>query len=168
MRTGMEPMTPSAAFMDTGHDHDHCMESALDRASALCGERGVRLTPLRRRVLELVWVGHKPLGAYEILDTLKAERRGAAPPTVYRALDFLLAHGLVHRIESLNSFVGCPDPDTPHGGQFLICRSCGLAAELNDSGVVNAIKKSAARAGFVVGRPIIEIEGLCPHCRDAR
>ena len=73
-------MTLSTAFMDTGHDHANCMESALDRASALCGERGVRLTPLRRRVLELVWVGHKPLGAYEILETLKAERRGAAPP----------------------------------------------------------------------------------------
>ena len=164
----MEPMSETPAFMARGHDHGHCLETALDRAAALCTERGVRLTALRRRVLELIWGGHKPQGAYDILDVLKAERRGAAPPTVYRALDFLLAHGLVHRIESLNSFVGCPDPDTPHGGQFLICRSCGLAAEINDSGVITAIKKSAARAGFAVGRPIVEIEGLCPHCRDAR
>ncbi len=164
----MESTIETPAFMVRGHDHGYCLEKALDRAASLCAERGVRLTLLRRRVLELVWGGHKPLGAYDILDVLKAERRGAAPPTVYRALDFLLTHGLVHRIESMNSFVGCSDPDTPHGGQFLICRSCGLAAELNDSGVVNAIKKSAARAGFVVGRPIIEIEGLCPHCRDAR
>ena len=163
----MELMTLSTAFMDTGHDHANCMESALDRASALCGERGVRLTSLRRRVLELVWVGHKPLGAYEILDTLKAERRGAAPPTVYRALDFLLQHGLVHRIESLNSYVGCPDPLKPHGGQFLICRSCGLTAELNDHRIDEAIRNSANQAGFAVGRPMIEIEGLCPHCRDA-
>ena len=161
----MEHRSETPAFMPRGHDHGHCLETALDRAAALCQERGVRLTPLRRRVLELIWAGHKPLGAYDILDVLKGERRGAAPPTVYRALDFLLKHGLVHRIESMNSFVGCPDPDTPHGGQFLICRSCGLAAELNDSGIVSAIKKSSARAGFVVGRPIIEIEGLCPHCR---
>ncbi len=164
----MESTAETPAFMTRGHDHGHCLETALNRAAALCAERGVRLTLLRRRVLELILGGHKPLGAYDILDVLKAERRGAAPPTVYRALDFLLAQGLVHRIESMNSFVGCPDPDTPHGGQFLICRSCGLAAEINDSGVINAIKKSAARAGFVVGRPIIEIEGLCPHCRDAR
>ena len=164
----MESTAETPVFMTRGHDHGHCLETALNRAAALCAERGVRLTLLRRRVLELIWGGHKPLGAYDILNVLKAERRGAAPPTVYRALDFLLAHGLVHRIESMNSFVGCSDPATPHGGQFLICRSCGLAAELNDSGVVNAIKKSAARAGFVVGRPIIEIEGLCPHCRDAR
>ncbi len=168
-RSNPVPQTAStAAFMARGHDHGHCLETALDRAAALCAEKGVRLMALRRRVLELVWGGHKPLGAYDILDVLKAERRGAAPPTVYRALDFLLAQGLVHRIESMNSFVGCPDPDTPHGGQFLICHSCGLAAELNDSGVVNAINKSAARAGFAVGRPIIEIEGLCPHCQDAR
>jgi len=156
------------AFKDQAHDHGHCLQTALDRAAALCREKGVRLTPLRRRVLELIWSGHRPLGAYDILDVLKTERQGAAPPTVYRALDFLLAHGLVHRIESLNSFVGCPDPDTPHRGQFLICRACGLAAEINDKGVETAVRKSAARAGFAVGRPIIEVEGLCPHCLEAR
>ncbi len=154
------------AFLDVGHNHDHCLEGALDRAAALCGERGVRLTPLRRRVLELIWSGHKPLGAYEILDILRTERQGSAPPTVYRALDFLLQHGLVHRIESLNSFVGCPNPDSHHGGQFLICRSCGMAGELNDSRIDDAIFKSAAKAGFSVGRRTIEIEGLCPHCQD--
>ena len=154
------------AFLDVGHNHDHCQEGALDRAAALCGERGVRLTPIRRRVLELIWSGHKPLGAYEILDILRTERQGSAPPTVYRALDFLLRNGLVHRIESLNSFVGCPNPDSHHGGQFLICRSCGMTGELNDSRIDDAILKSAAKAGFAVGRRTIEIEGLCPHCQD--
>ena len=159
-------MPPAAAFLDTGHDHANCMESALDRAAALCGERGVRLTPLRRRVLELVWVGHKPLGAYEILDTLKTERPGAAPPTVYRALDFLAAQGLVHRIESLNCFVGCSDPEFPHSGQFLLCTSCGSAAELNDVRIDDAVRDSAAEAGFTVGRRTIEVHGLCPHCQE--
>ncbi|MCH7865167.1 MAG: transcriptional repressor [Proteobacteria bacterium] len=154
------------AFLDVGHNHDHCLEGALGRAAALCGERGVRLTPIRRRVLELIWSGHKPLGAYEILDILRTERQGSAPPTVYRALDFLLRNGLVHRIESLNSFVGCPNPDSHHGGQFLICRSCGMTGELNDSRIDDAILKSAAKAGFAVGRRTIEIEGLCPHCQD--
>jgi Fur family zinc uptake transcriptional regulator len=163
----MPKTDPATAFLDAGHDHNHCLVGALDRAAALCEERGVRLTPLRRRVLELVWGGHKPLGAYEILHILKAERHGAAPPTVYRALEFLLGQGLVHRIESLNSFVGCPHPANPHGGQFLICRSCGSAAELNDSRIDEAIKKSAARVGFAVARPMIEVLGLCPHCREA-
>jgi len=156
-----------SGFHETAHDHIHCLESALGRAGELCRERGVRLTPLRRRVLELIWGGHKPLGAYDILDILKSERRGAAPPTVYRTLGFLLKQGLVHRIESLNSFVGCPfpDQDKPHGGQFLICRSCGLTAEMNDRQIDQAIKQSADMVGFAIARPMIEIEGLCPQCR---
>lgn len=161
----MPPTDHAAILFDTSHDHRHCLKDALDRAAALCRDRGVRLTPIRRRVLELVWGGHRPLGAYDILDALQAERSGAAPPTVYRALDFLREQGLVHRIESRNSFVGCPDPDTPHGGQFLICCTCGQAAELNDSAIDDAIRLSAARAGFVVGRRTIEIEGECPNCR---
>lgn len=156
----------TAAFPDDGHDHTHCLDEALDRAAVLCAQKGVRLTTLRRRVLELIWGGHRPLGAYEILASLKTERLGAAPPTVYRALDFLRQQGLVHRIESLNAFVGCPDPDTPHGAQFLICRGCGLAAELNDDAVDQAILKCAATAGFSIDRKIIEIEGLCPHCQN--
>jgi len=161
----MQHAAQATTFMDAGHNHAHCLEDALDRAAALCADRGVRLTALRRRVLELVWGGHKPLGAYDILETLKGERTGAAPPTVYRTLDFLLSHGLVHRIESQNSFVGCPDPDKPHGGQFLICRTCGIAAELNDTAVDQAIRKSASKAGFAIARPIIEIQGLCSNCQ---
>ena len=128
----------------------------------------MRLTPLRRRVLELVWGRHKPLGAYDILKVLKSERRGAAPPTVYRTLEFLLSQGLVHRIESLNSFVGCPFPDEgkAHVGQFLICRSCGLTAEMNDQRIDKAIKQSADKVGFAIARPVIEIEGVCPECRQ--
>jgi len=163
----MPPTARAAAVFDSGHDHRHCLKDALDRAAALCRRRGVRLTPLRRRVLELVWGGHRPLGAYDILDALKMERRGAAPPTVYRALDFLRQQCLVHRIESRNSFVGCPEPDRPHGGQFLICRTCGQAAELNDARIDDAIRLSAARAGFAVARRTIEIEGECPTCQRA-
>ncbi len=114
------PRTPYR-FTSADHDHGHCVATALDAAASLCQRRRARLTPLRRRVLELVWRSHEPQGAYDILDTLGERGRRAAPPTVYRALDFLLGQGLIHRIESLNAFVGCRDPDTPHAGQFLIC-----------------------------------------------
>jgi len=157
--------TTVKVFLDTDHDHGQCLNRALDRAGAICNQRGTKLTPLRRRVLQLVWGGHKPLGAYDILDTLKRERGGAAPPTVYRALAFLLQQGLVHRIESRNAFVGCCDPETPHDVKFLICRVCGLAAELNDVRIDTAIRNSAARAGFAVAHGAIELEGLCPHCQ---
>ena len=99
-------------------------------AEKLCAAKGLRFTPLRRRVLELVWSGHKPVGAYALLDQLRDEDLGSAPPTVYRALDFLIEHGLIHRIERMNAFIGCSHPGEAHRGFFLICGECGNAEEL--------------------------------------
>ena len=154
----------SGGFLERDHDHRHCVAEALDGAAVLCAGRGARLTALRRRVLELIWSGHRPLGAYDVLGRLSRERGRAAPPTVYRALDFLLKHSLIHRIESLNSFVGCAQPGVPHAGQFLICRECGRSAEINESGIDDAISMGARRAGFRVENPTIEVEGSCPQC----
>jgi Fur family zinc uptake transcriptional regulator len=157
----------STPFFPAGeHDHGDCVTLALARAAEICNSRGVRLTVLRRRVLELIWGNHKPIGAYEILDGLGAEGRSAAPPTVYRALEFLLSQGLIHRIEHLNAYMGCCTPGMPHAGQFLVCRTCGAAAEINDSRIEEAIRSSASEAGFIVARPTIEVEGVCPHCKD--
>jgi len=152
-------------FPRRGHDHRRCVEEALAEARTRCAERGARLTQLRRRVLEIVWQSHRPLGAYAILEVLSGEGRRAAPPTVYRALEFLLENGLVHRIASLNAYVGCRRPGHEAAGQFLICQRCGNAAELNDNGVERAIGRSAASTGFEVKRHTVEIAGLCPECR---
>ncbi|MGB8273652.1 MAG: transcriptional repressor, partial [Alphaproteobacteria bacterium] len=134
------PATAEALpFPGAAHDHGSCVAAAVEHAARLCAKRHARLTDLRRHVLELVWRSHEPVGAYAILETLRREGRKAAPPTVYRALEFLLAHGLVHRIESLNAFVGCVRPGSAHGGQFLICSACGAAAELNDGRIGRAV-----------------------------
>jgi Fur family zinc uptake transcriptional regulator len=156
---------PEGVFPRSDHDHVRCVADALAEAARLCRTRGARLTPLRTRVLEIVWKSHKPLGAYDMLAVLAAEGRSAAPPTVYRALEFLLEQGLVHRLSSLNAFVGCSRPGHTGSGQFLICRSCGNAAELNDGGVERAITRSAASQGFDVDRHTVEISGVCPECR---
>jgi Fur family zinc uptake transcriptional regulator len=150
-----------------GADHDHglCIEEALERAAALCARRGARLTPLRRHVLELVCQGHRAVKAYEILHQLGSDDGAAKPPTVYRALDFLIAHGLVHRLESLNAFVGCPAPDHRHDGQFLICEGCGQVDELNAPPIRAAIADQAAERRFRVDRRTVEIRGLCSACR---
>ena len=156
----------ASSFSHSSHDHKSCAETALAAASAICTKRGARLTPLRRRVLELIWRGHAPVGAYDLLRALAKTQPGAAPPTVYRALDFLLAHGLVHRIESLNAFVGCAHPQQAHGGQFLICSDCGAAAEVHDPRVDAAIGRRAAELGFTVSRKMVEVQGLCAPCKN--
>jgi Fur family zinc uptake transcriptional regulator len=148
--------------------------TSLERAEALCQIRGVQLTPLRRDVLRLVLEAEAPIGAYALLDQLKVSRAKAAPPTVYRALDFLLEQGLIHRLERLNAFMGCNEAleghdhdhahDHPH--QFLICRGCGVTREISDHAVAEAISAAAAKAGFSAARATVEIEGLCGKCGD--
>lgn len=154
----------STPFIDLGHDHQDCISSALEKAESLCQQRQQRFTAIRRRVLELVWRRHQPIGAYEVLELLQRDAR-TAPPTVYRALDFLQQLGLVHRIASLNAYVGCAAPGEPHDGQFLICESCNSLAELEEATITSAIAESAAKSGFEPRRHTVEIMGLCPNCR---
>lgn len=149
------------------HDHGSCVTTALQTAEQLCRDRNLRFTATRRRVLELVWDSHKPIGAYDILETLGRESRAAAPPTVYRALEFLIEAGLVHRLDSLNAFVGCPDPLQRHAGQFLICTRCRTVTELSDPEIHALIARKAAADGFEAERQMLEIEGLCNLCRTA-
>ena len=153
------------AFPAAGHDHDDCVAQAIESAEVLCGDRGLRFTALRRRVLTLVWDSHKPVGAYDILDRFREEGRKAAPPTVYRALDFLIEAGLVHRLDSLNAYIGCPDPARSHTGQFLICRQCRTVAELDDPDIDAMVRKKAGQLGFTAVHQMLEIQGLCDECR---
>ena len=153
-------------FPGRKHDHEVCVESALEQAEALCRERGARLTPLRKRVLEIIWESHAPLGAYDVLDRMNEGGERNAPPTVYRTLDFLLKHGFIHRIESQKAFVGCAKPEKAHMAQFFICRDCGTVAETHSEEIGEAIEASATRAGFLVETPVMEINGRCQECHD--
>jgi Fur family zinc uptake transcriptional regulator len=148
-----------------GHDHEVCIGAALERAGDLCARRGARLTTLRRRVLELIWQDHTAVKAYDLLGRLGTQPGSAKPPTVYRALDFLLAHGLVHRLESMNAYVGCPTPEQRHDGQFLICRRCGEVREFQGGGIAEAIAGIAADHEFAVEQRMVEARGACATCR---
>src|SRR5271157_5620057 len=150
-------------------------EALLDRAYAVCQRRGANLTELRRHILGMILDAASPTGAYELLDRLRQTRRGAAPPTVYRTLDFLLDQGLIHRVERLSAFVGCVagctvDPDGEshtHAAQFLICRKCGRVVEMQDHDVSSVLARVAKEAGFSISTATIEAEGLCSTCRAA-
>ncbi|NBC15539.1 MAG: transcriptional repressor [Gammaproteobacteria bacterium] len=139
------------------------LTQALSRAEALCRERGVRLTTQRRRVLELVCRANRPVGAYELLDQLR-DGGSAAPPTVYRALDWLLAQGLVHKLETLHAYIGCTHPEHPHASQFLICNGCGGVTELEDQAIAGSLASVAAETGFRPSRPVVEVIGTCSDC----
>jgi Fur family zinc uptake transcriptional regulator len=143
----------------------HAISERLARAEADCARRGVRLTAQRRDVLRFILEAGEPIGAYALLDRLKAETGGGKPPTVYRALEFLLAQGLIHRVERLNAFVGCHDETThQHAAQFLICRQCGRVKELESAQVEAAIAAAAEAAGFSAARATVEVDGVCVTC----
>lgn len=136
----------------------------LREAERLCQTRGVRLTAQRRAVLEIICTRAKPMGAYEILASMRAGVPGAAPPTVYRALEFLLAQGLVHKLETIHAFVGCNHPDHPHASQFLICEGCGDVTEVEDPEVVRSLQRAALAVGFRTDKRVVEVVGTCADC----
>jgi Fur family zinc uptake transcriptional regulator len=161
-----EVTMPQSVFPAPDHDHGRCASAAIAHAEVLCAARAQRLTPMRRHVLEALLDSHRPLGAYEIIERLARHGR-PAPITVYRALDFLRDNGLVHRIESRNAFVTCVHN---HGGDdlivFLICERCDAVGEAPGGNVAETLKASSRAAGFVPKSPVIEIAGICAHCRE--
>lgn len=161
----MDDAEPTIAF--SHHDHSHCSGDLMARAEALSVARGVRLTPVRRRVLEILLEAHKALGAYDVLERLAAEGFGKQPPVAYRALDFLVENGLAHRVQRLNAFTACTAPGKAHSPVFLICRNCGAVAEAAGLPVRQTVDVAAAEVGFSVERCNVEALGLCPVCRPA-
>lgn len=147
-------------------DHERCIESAIESAHTLCAQNGARLTEQREQVLRLVWQSHRPLGAYSLMELLaEATTRPVAPPTVYRALDFLSEQGLVHKIHSLNAFIGCSQPGEQHQSYFLICRQCQNAMECGNTRLAAALTETAASVDFQTEEQSVEIVGVCAPCR---
>ena len=142
----------------------HRIERQLDAASHACMQSNTQLTELRRTVLGLVLQAERPLTAYQLLDRLKETRRSAMPPTIYRALEFLLDNKLIHKVERLNAFVPCEAGHHEHAVQFLICRTCGQVTELEDATIVQALDHAARAKGFAPSSTIVEVEGVCAAC----
>lgn len=146
------------------HDHESCIHSALRVADATCVDRKVQLTPVRRRVLEILLESHTAMGAYDVLARLDAEGLGSKPPVAYRALAFLVENGFAHRIERLNAFVACNHPGASHDPAFMICRGCHKVAEADAGRAI--LNDPAQDNGFAIEQTVIEAEGLCPSCQE--
>lgn len=147
------------------HNHKSCIKQAMASADAFCAREGLQFTKTRRRVLELLLMEHKALGAYDILGHLSAEGLGSQPPIVYRALDFLVANGFVHKIEKLNAYSACSHPGETHSPVFMICHKCNSVAEAQTEPLRGFLGATAKAAGFQIERTVIEAEGLCPRCQ---
>jgi len=154
------------------HDHSHCVSQMLGAAEKLCKERGLRLTDQRKAVLEVLCSSHVPASAYDILDRLNRVRKEKnetmlAPISIYRALEFLMEHGIIHRIESRNAYVACTHCIDGHRDViiFLLCDDCGRAAEFQSESLSGLIDTIAATAHFTPNAPVLEIRGICSDCR---
>ena len=148
------------------HDHASCVEAGLAVAEDRCRDDGLRLTPVRRKVLEILLQEHRALGAYAILDRLRDAGFGSQPPVAYRALDFLVENGFAHKIERLNAFIACSHPGATHSPAFMICRKCDAVAETRSTPAKGALGDAARAVGFEIERTVVEAEGICPDCSE--
>jgi len=158
-------MNESVAF--AAHNHLTCIEKAMADAKAICRAKKARLTTLRELVLELIWQNHEPLGAYQLMDMLRERYEGnVAPPTVYRALEFLQEYGLVHRLSTINAYIGCSQSQQrDHQPSFFICKECKKAMEVNTPRVTQAIREIASARQFSASKGgAVEVIGLCNSC----
>jgi Fur family zinc uptake transcriptional regulator len=148
-------------------DHSQCQKSALEAAERHCHAAGLRLTALRRDVLALIWESHQPVKAYDLMARLpRGGSAPAQPPTIYRTLDFLLAQGLIHRLDSINAYTGCGHPRHHEDCYFLLCQDCGLAEECCSPALAKAIGDAGDERDFTARTTTLEIMGLCARCRD--
>jgi len=157
---------PRPAFPAPDHDHGRCAADAIAHAEAVCAKRSQKFTPIRRHVLQALLSSHRPLGAYEVIEELAKSMPRPAPITIYRALDFLMENGLVHRIESRNAYLACAhDHDETAMVAFLICDLCGSVGEIPAAPLAKNINNAARASGFAPKMSVVEIAGTCAHCR---
>jgi Fur family zinc uptake transcriptional regulator len=159
----MTQAVAKAAFPAPEHDHDLCLEEAMERAREAFQMKGLKLTPLRQSVFREIAASHRAIGAYEVLDRLAARGERLAPISVYRAIEALVSAGIVHRFETRNAFFAC------HAGHqmrqlVLACDTCGRVAEADADAVFAAIDGCTARAGFRPKSAVVEVRGVCASC----
>lgn len=164
----MFPTTAPEPCTDPACRGEHTPSERLALAESLCGARGAHLTALRRRTLELLWEHGRPAGAYELIEALRRRNaRPIAPPTVYRAIDFLIGQGLVAKIASRSTYVPRIHPERGQTSMFLVCSHCGRSTELEDHRIERLLGEDATAIGFRIARPVIELEGVCLQCSEA-
>ncbi len=144
----------------------HLLATNMKNIEEYCKSNSLKLTPVRRKVYELLLEQQRGLGAYRILDLLRDSGFKSQPPVAYRALDFLVEIGFVHRIESQNSFFACTRPGEHHSPVFMICKKCESVSEATSSTSMSELSNSLKETGFEMEQTVIEAAGVCSSCAD--
>lgn len=160
----MSDLRQSQAF--TTHNHDQCMKVTLADVDEICRSKSLRMTSIRKRVLEILLESHTAMGAYEVLERLAAEGLGSQPPVAYRALEFLIENGFVHKLQCLNAYIACGHPSDTHNPVFLICTGCNCVAETKSDDASHLVRDTAKKLGFVSQNSVIEVKGQCADCAE--
>lgn len=147
-------------------NHHRCIESALELTEKVCKKNNLNFTSQRKSVFKLIWDSHVPIKAYDILSQFQKEDPDAKPITIYRSLDFLIENGIIHKIESQNSYMGCTHPGAKHNCYFTICSKCNLVTEECDSNLLNDVYNNLAKKNFIIKHVTLEIHGLCKNCSN--
>ncbi|MGB4191684.1 MAG: transcriptional repressor [Rickettsiales bacterium] len=151
--------------MNNCNQHSKCINSALEHAQSLCNQKKILFTSLRKNILEIIWQSHIPLKAYDLLERLQKKDSSAKPITVYRTLDFLLLHNLIHKLESQNTYFGCTHPGDIHNCYFLICKKCNQVEEGCEHNLLKKIYETLKESNFIVDHAVLEIKGICKSCQ---
>ena len=160
-------MLTNARLFQQPYQHPQSTAAAISQAKLVCQKNNVKLTPTREQVLKIIWLSRHPLGAYQIQDELSnLLSKKVAPPTVYRALAFLIDNGLAHKLTSLNTYVGCPFPNSEHSNIFLLCRGCGRVAEVVHLPANETIQDICSKTKFGFDEQYIEVFGTCSNCAN--
>ena len=147
------------------HAHENCFDDAMKQIETYFIKKNLQFTPLRRKVFEILSRDHRPLGAYEILGTLGKEGHSSSPPIAYRVLGFLIEHGFVHKIQGLNAFIACSNPNHNHSPTFVICRKCEKVAEIDEKNSGICFQYPGIE-DFRVEKTTVELTGICTSCSD--
>ena len=164
MTTKLNHQTKQHPDVMHSHNHGACLTNALQAAESICAQQNIRLTPARKRILELICASHKAIGAYDLLDQLKIEDAKAQAVTIYRALDFLIDAGLVHKVESANAYIGCLNAEHDHHSAILICDECDNAFEIDADNIYQTLLDMSQEKQFQTRHITLELHGVCDAC----
>jgi Fur family zinc uptake transcriptional regulator len=166
MKAMVEPTTPSFPARD--HEHGACLAEALNRARLRCSEQGVKWTVLREQVFRQIATSHKPVSAYDLIESLASQGKRLAPVSIYRILAVLQSVGLVHRLETRNAYFACmAEHARPPQTVIFVCEECERVAEAEAPEALRAISNSTDRGHFHIRNTVLEVSGLCAECHKA-